>query len=70
MVIDAVAIAKEETGTIRTANMVILGAAAPFIDIEFSKIESAVRSIFERKGEEIVEMNIKALHAGYNKARK
>ena len=70
VVIDAEAIAKEETGTIRTANMVILGAAALFIDIEFSKIESAVRSIFERKGEEIVEMNIKALHAGYNKARK
>ena len=52
VVIDAEAIAKEETGTIRTANMVILGAAAPFIDLEFSKLESAVRLIFVRKGAE------------------
>lgn len=70
VVIDAEAIAKAETGTIRTANMVMLGAAAPFIDIEFSKIENAVRSIFARKGEDIVNMNIKALNAGYEKAKK
>ena len=30
--------------------MVMLGAASPFIDIEFSKIENGIRTIFERKG--------------------
>ena len=69
IVIDAEAIAKTETGTVRTANMVMLGASAPFLNIEFAKIENAVRAIFSRKGEEIVNMNIKALHAGYNAAK-
>ena len=68
--IDAEAIAKAETGTIRTANMVILGAASSFIDLDFSKIEDAVKRIFERKGQEIVDMNIKALHAGREAAKK
>ena len=69
IVIDAEAIAKTETGTVRTANMVMLGASAPFLNIEFAKIENAVRAIFSRKGEDIVNMNIKALHAGYNAAK-
>ena len=69
IVIDAEAIAKTETGTVRTANMVMLGASAPFLNIEFAKIENAVRAIFSRICEEIVNMNIKALHAGYNAAK-
>ena len=50
--------------------MVILGAASSFIDLDFSKIEDAVKRIFERKGQEIVDMNIKALHAGREAAKK
>ncbi len=61
--IDADQIAKE-IGNARTSNMVMLGAASPFIHIEFSKIEAGIRSTFERKGEAIVSMNMKALHAG------
>jgi indolepyruvate ferredoxin oxidoreductase beta subunit len=61
--IDADQIAKE-AGNVRTSNIVMLGAASPFIQIEFSKIEAGIRLTFERKGEAIVSMNLKALHAG------
>ncbi|GHT74447.1 indolepyruvate oxidoreductase [Bacteroidia bacterium] len=51
----------KELGTPRSSNIVLLGAAAPYLHIEFSKLENGIRSIFGRKGEEIVEMNLKAL---------
>jgi indolepyruvate ferredoxin oxidoreductase beta subunit len=61
--IDADAIAKE-VGNTRASNMVMLGAATPFIDIEFSKIEEGIRTIFERKGEAVVNLNLEALRRG------
>ena len=63
VVLDVEAIAKE-AGSMRAANIVMLGAATPFLGIEYEKIEDGVRSIFARKGEEIVAMNLKALKAG------
>jgi indolepyruvate ferredoxin oxidoreductase beta subunit len=63
IIIDADAIAKE-SGSARAGNIVILGAASPYIDMPFKSLEEAVISLFERKGEEIVEINIKALRAG------
>ncbi|MGE4586418.1 MAG: indolepyruvate oxidoreductase subunit beta [Mangrovibacterium sp.] len=53
-----------EAGNIRTSNIVMLGAASPFIHIDFYQIEAGLRSVFERKGEAVVGMNLKALHAG------
>jgi indolepyruvate ferredoxin oxidoreductase beta subunit len=44
--------------------MVMLGAATPFIDIAIESIENGIREIFGRKGEEIVNMNLRALYAG------
>jgi indolepyruvate ferredoxin oxidoreductase beta subunit len=61
--IDADRIAKE-AGNARSSNMVMLGAASPFIDIDFAKLEGGIRTIFERKGEETVQTNLKALRAG------
>jgi indolepyruvate ferredoxin oxidoreductase beta subunit len=61
--INADAIAKE-VGSTRASNMVMLGAASPFIDIEFSKIENGIRTIFGRKGEAVVDMNLEALRRG------
>ena len=52
-----------------TANIVMLGAATPFIGIEYDKIEAGIRQIFGRKGEDIVNMNLKALKAGYDLAQ-
>jgi len=63
IIIDADTIAKE-AGSARSGNIVILGAASPFIDMSFESLENAIRKLFERKGEEIVETNLKALKAG------
>lgn len=62
--LDAEEIAKE-LGSPKSANMVILGAACPFLDIPYEQVQNAVRSIFSRKGEEVVSTNLNALKAGY-----
>ena len=67
--IDADKMAKE-IGSARSANMVILGAASPFINMEFSLLEQAIRDIFTRKGEEIVDTNLACLRAGRDYAEK
>ncbi|HPD94538.1 MAG: indolepyruvate oxidoreductase subunit beta [Bacteroidales bacterium] len=61
--IDADTIAKE-AGSSRASNIVMLGAASLFLDIPFEKIEEGIKQLFGRKGEEIVELNLKALRAG------
>jgi len=63
IVISADKIAKE-SGSARGANMVILGAASPFINMEFSQLEDAVREIFGRKGQDVVDANLACLRAG------
>jgi indolepyruvate ferredoxin oxidoreductase beta subunit len=54
----------KDLGAPRSGNVVLLGAASPYIGIDFSKLENGIRQIFGRKGEEIVEINLKALRAG------
>ncbi len=51
-------------GAAKSANMVILGAASPFIDIPFEELEDAIRTIFGRKGEDVVNTNLEALRTG------
>ncbi len=48
----------------RSANVILLGAAQKAIGIEYDKIEAAIRRVFVRKGEAVVEANIKALALG------
>jgi indolepyruvate ferredoxin oxidoreductase beta subunit len=67
VILDVESIAKE-VGAARTANIVMLGAATPFIGIEYEKIADGIRSIFARKGDEIVEINLKALKYGFDTA--
>lgn len=69
VVINADQIAKD-LGSARSANMVILGAASPFINIEYSALENAVEEVFKRKGEEIVAVNLACLKAGREFAEK
>lgn len=45
-------------------NMVLLGAAAPYLEIEFAELEKAISNIFGRKGEDVVNSNIAAIRAG------
>ncbi|RKY91953.1 MAG: indolepyruvate oxidoreductase subunit beta [Ignavibacteriae bacterium] len=63
VLLDADKIAREIKSA-RSSNMVILGAASPFIDIPYESLESGIRKIFGRKGEKIVNLNIDALKAG------
>jgi len=61
--LDADAIAKD-IGSAKSSNIVMLGAASPFIDIPFEKLQEGIRELFGRKGDEVVEANLKALKAG------
>ena len=61
--IDADKIASE-IGSRRSSNIVMLGAASPFFEISFESFEEGIRQIFARKGEDVIEMNLKALRAG------
>lgn len=70
VLIDVEEIAKRKTGSVRTANIVMLGAASDYIGIDYHKLENGIRSIFGRKGEEMVDMNLKALAAGKAAAKK
>ena len=63
IIIDADAIAKE-AGSSRASNIVMLGAASPFLDMPFESIEDGIRQLFGRKGADVVETNLKALRAG------
>jgi indolepyruvate ferredoxin oxidoreductase, beta subunit len=63
IIIDADAIAKK-VGSAKSGNIVMLGAASLWINIPYPSFEKAVRKLFERKGEEIVDINLKALKAG------
>ena len=63
IIIDADLIAKE-SGSARSGNMVILGAASPFIDMPNERLENAIRELFQRKGDQIVESNLKAFKTG------
>ena len=61
--IDAEAIARE-IGQVKVSNMVMLGAATPFIDLPLESIENGIREIFGRKGELLVGLNLRALQVG------
>ena len=65
ILVDAEALASE-CGNTKASNMVMLGAAVPFLHMDVLEMEKAIHSIFERKGEDIVAMNIRALQAGYD----
>jgi indolepyruvate ferredoxin oxidoreductase beta subunit len=67
--LDADTLAKE-AGSVKSANIVILGAASPFLGLAYEKFEDSVRFIFSKKGEKIVERNLKALRSGRDFADK
>ena len=69
VVLDADAVAKAAMAP-RSANMALLGAAAPLLGIDAAKLESGIRAIFARKGGQVVETNLAAFRAGYEAAQK
>lgn len=61
--IDADKIA-HETGNPKASNMVMLGAASPFINIDEEIILKAIETVFVSKGAAVVESNLKAFAEG------
>jgi indolepyruvate ferredoxin oxidoreductase beta subunit len=58
-----------EVGSLKASNMIMLGASVPFLSIPESSIEKGIQSIFESKGKDVVELNLKAMHSGKEYAR-
>ena len=58
----------KDNGVPRSANVILLGAAQKALGIAYEKMEEAVRRVFSRKGDAIVEANIKALSIGREQA--
>ena len=52
------------------SNMVLLGATVPYLGISMEKVEEAIAHIFGKKGQEVVDLNIQAVRAGYEQATK
>lgn len=63
LVLNADAMAKD-VGNPKGMNMVIAGAASNFIDLPFEVMEEGVRTIFNSKGEKIVNKNLEAIRMG------
>lgn len=53
----------------RSANMILLGAAQKSLGIGYEEIKAALCRVFARKGEDIVNANIKALNIGLSESK-
>lgn len=54
----------KENNVARSANMVLLGAASLVLGIDYEELEQGIRNVFSRKGELVVQMNLRALGIG------
>jgi len=66
VLLDVEQLAKEAGAPSQAANMVLLGAAIPMLDIDHDKMIAGVARVFARKGEAVVNSNIAAVEAGYH----
>ncbi|MEA4997263.1 MAG: indolepyruvate oxidoreductase subunit beta [Petrimonas sp.] len=55
----------KEAGSAKSYNVVMLGAAAPYLEIATEELEKAIGMFFSRKGKEMVDLNIKAFRLGW-----
>ena len=55
----------KEAGSAKSYNVVMLGAAAPYLEIATEELEKAIGMFFNRKGKEMVDLNIKAFRLGW-----
>ncbi len=54
----------KDNGVPRSANVILLGAAQKALGLEYEKLEAAIARVFARKGDAVVQANIKALALG------
>lgn len=62
-------LSRETTNTSIAANTVALGVSAYLLGLEPQVFKDIIREQFERKGDEIVQMNYRAFDAGYEAAK-
>jgi indolepyruvate ferredoxin oxidoreductase beta subunit len=61
--VSALELAKQ-AGSPRAVNMVMVGAASPFIPLSIEALEAAISGMFAAKGSGLIETNLKAFRAG------
>lgn len=57
-----------KAGAVKAANVVVVGAALPFLPLDAEGVESVIRDAFAARGERLVEANLAALAAGLGHA--
>lgn len=67
--IDAEQVAKD-AGSIKAANIVVLGAASLFLELKHESLTNAIEQMFSKKGQDMVNLNLKAFKAGREYAEK
>jgi len=63
VVVDAESLAKE-AGTSKAQNMVMLGAASPFLILKEESLRRFIEALFKARGPNVVETNLKAFALG------
>lgn len=64
LLIDAVALARN-TGSVRSANMVLLGAGARFIGLSKEALEQTIVELFSGKSQKLAAANLEAFRLGF-----
>jgi len=54
----------QKLGNVKSYNIVLLGAAIPYLGISVAEFEWGIQTLFATKGKAVIDMNIKALHEG------
>jgi indolepyruvate ferredoxin oxidoreductase beta subunit len=62
--VNAVELAKA-AGAIQAANMVMLGAGAPFLELPLDVLEAAIGAVFMGKPDAVIEVNVRAFQLGF-----
>lgn len=65
VLLDADELARQ-AGNVRAANMVLVGVASQYLPLKEENLKTAIRELFARKGEALVEINLKAFEYGRN----
>ncbi len=63
VLLDADTMARE-AGNAKAGNMVLVGAASKLLPLKVESLQQAIRELFGRKGEAVVEANLKAFEYG------
>lgn len=63
VIVDSAKLA-QEAGFARAQNMVMLGAASVHLILEEKNLQEYIRELFKRRGEKIVDINLKAFQLG------